>query len=65
MADKVWKRESKIDGKGFVPVFVPRWTGPFDIHLAWDKNVYKLRSDPLITGKKVGYLKNPINGHRL
>ena len=26
---RVWKRESKYDGKGFVLVFAPRWTGPF------------------------------------
>ncbi|KAF8445288.1 hypothetical protein BGX38DRAFT_1271323 [Terfezia claveryi] len=37
----------------------------FFIHSVWDKNVYKLRTDPLITGKRVGYLKNPINGSRL
>jgi len=27
--------------------------------------VYKLRTDPLVTRKKVGYLRNAINGHRL
>lgn len=65
VGQKVWKRESKFDGKGFTPVFAPRWTGPFVVHAVWDKNVYKLRSDPTITGKRVGYLKNPINGSRL
>ncbi|KAF8456151.1 hypothetical protein BGX38DRAFT_1139896 [Terfezia claveryi] len=65
LGDKVWKRESKYDTKGFTPVFAPRWTGPFVIHAVWDKNAYKLRTDPLITGKKVGYLKNAINGYRL
>jgi len=65
LGEKVWKRESKYDTKGFTPVFAPRWTGPFVIHAIWDKNVYKLRTDPLVTGKKVGYLQNAINGHRL
>ncbi|KAF8428391.1 hypothetical protein BGX38DRAFT_1299370 [Terfezia claveryi] len=65
LGDKVWKRESKYDAKGFTLVFAPHWTGPFVIHAVWDKNVYKLRTDPLIIGKKVGYLKNPINGYRL
>lgn len=60
--DKVWLRESKFDGKGYAPIFAPQWTGPFVIHAVWDKNVYKLRSDPTVTGKKVGYLKNPVNG---
>ena len=65
LGQKVWKREPKYDGKGkFVPVFAPRWTGPFVIHSVYDKNVYKLRTIPDDT-KKVGYLKNPVNGHRL
>lgn len=62
---RVWKRESIYNTKGFPPVFAPRWTGPCVIHSIWDKNVYKLRTDPVVTGKKVGYLKNPINGYRL
>ena len=65
LGQKVWKRESKYDTKGFTPVFALRWTGPFVIHSVWDKNVSKLRIDSLVTGKKVGYLKNPINGYRL
>jgi len=65
LGEKVWKRESKYDAKGYTPVFAPRWTGPFVIHAIWDKNVYKLRTDPLVTRKKVGYLRNAINGHRL
>ena len=65
LGEKVWKRESKFDGKGFTPVFAPRWTGPFIIHSVWDKNVYRLRTDPLVTGKKIGYLRNPINSHNL
>ena len=44
---RVWKRESKYDGKGYAPVFAPCWTGPFVIHSVWDKNVYKLRTDPV------------------
>lgn len=65
LGQRVWKRESKYDRKGFAPVFAPRRTGPFVIHSVWDKNVYKLRTVPFITGKRVGYLKNPINGSRL
>lgn len=65
LGQKVWKREPKYDGKGkLVPVFAPRWTGPYVIHSVYDKNVYKLRTIPDGT-KKVGYLKNPINGSRL
>ena len=52
LGQRVWKRESKYDGKGFAPVFAPRWTGPFVIPSVWDKNVYKLPTDPLITRKR-------------
>lgn len=64
LGQKVWKRESKYDGKGFVPVFAPRWTGPFIIHSIYDKGVYKLRTVPT-EGKNTGYLRNPVNGARL
>ena len=65
LGQKVWKREPKFDGKGkFVPVFAPRWTGPYVIHSIYDRNVYKLRTVP-DGSKKTGYLKNPVNGHRL
>ena len=61
----MWKREPKYDGKGkFVPVFAPRWTGPYVIHSVYDRNVYKLRTIP-VGGKKAGYLKNLVNGWRL
>ena len=46
LGQKVWKRESKYDGKGFVPVFAPRLTSPFVVHSVFDKNVYKLRTIP-------------------
>ncbi|KAF8451659.1 hypothetical protein BGX38DRAFT_1259471 [Terfezia claveryi] len=65
LGQKVWKRESRYDAKGFVPVFAPRWTGPSIVHTVFDKNVYKLVKDPEVTGKKVGYLRNPISGMRL
>ncbi|RPB26458.1 hypothetical protein L211DRAFT_835305 [Terfezia boudieri ATCC MYA-4762] len=55
LGQRVWKRESKYDGKGFALVFAPRWTGPFVIHSVWDKNVYKLRTDPFITEKREGF----------
>ena len=32
LGQRVWKRESKYDGKGFAPIFPPRWTGPFVGH---------------------------------
>ena len=64
LGQKVWKRESKYDGKGFVPVFAPRWTGPFAIHSVYGKGAYKLRTIPE-NGKRVGYLRNPVNGYRL
>lgn len=64
LGDKVWKRDSKYDGKGFVPVFAPRWTGPFAIHSVYDKGAYKLRTIPE-AGKNPGYLRHPINGSRL
>lgn len=60
LGQKVWKRESKYDGKGFVPVFAPRWTGPFVIHSVYDKGAYKLRTVPG-DGKRAGYLRNPVN----
>lgn len=65
LGQTVWKRDPRYDGKGqFVPVFAPRWTGPYVIHSVYDKNVYKLRTIPE-GAKKVGYLKNPVNGSRL
>ena len=64
LGQKVWKRESKYDGKGFVPVFAPRWTGPFVIHSVYDKGAYKLRTLPS-DGKRSGYLRNPVNATRL
>lgn len=61
----VWKREPKYDGKGkFIPVFAPRWTGSYVIYSVFDKDVYKLRTEAA-GGKKVGYLRNPVNGSRL
>ena len=65
MGDSVWKRESKYDGKGFAPVFAPRWSGPFIVHAVWDRNAYKLRTDPTVTGKQTGFLSHPMNGSRL
>ena len=64
LGQRVWKRESRYDAKGFVPVFAPRWTGPFVIHSVYDKGAYKLRTIPS-NGKKAGYLRNPVNASRL
>lgn len=57
--------ESKYDGKDSAPVFAPRWSGPFIIHAVWDRNVYKLRTDPMVTGKQTGFIRHPVNGPRL
>ncbi|KAF8432182.1 hypothetical protein BGX38DRAFT_261913 [Terfezia claveryi] len=65
LGQRVWKRESQYDAKGFVPVFAPRWTGPFEVHSVFEKNAYKLRTVPEVTGKRIGYLRNPVNGARL
>lgn len=65
LGQRVWKRVPKYDGKRkFVPVFAPRWTGPFVIHSVYDRNVYELRTIP-DGNKNVGYLKNPVNRSRL
>ncbi|KAF8453661.1 hypothetical protein BGX38DRAFT_1328983 [Terfezia claveryi] len=31
----------------------------------FEKNAYKLRTVPEVTGKRIGYLRNPVNGARL
>lgn len=49
--DRVWVRDSKYD-TGFAPVFAPRWKGPFIVKQRLDKNVYRLRTDPLMSGKR-------------
>ena len=62
--DKVWVRDSKYD-IGFAPVFAPRWKGPYIVKQRLDKNVYRLRTDPLVSGKRTTTLQYPINGMRL
>ena len=62
--DKVWVRDSRYD-TGFAPVFAPRWKGPYIVKQRLDKNVYRLRTDPLISGKRSTTLQYPINGMRL
>lgn len=47
------------------PVFTPRWKGPYVIFQILDKDVYRLRTDSRITGKRAGYLPCPVNAHRL
>ena len=56
--------DSKYD-VGFPPVFAPRWKGPFIIKDCLDKNVYRVRTDPEISGKRSTALALPINGSRL
>ena len=60
----VWKHESKYDGNSFVPVFAPRWMGPFMVHSVYRGGTYKLQTVPA-EGKSTGYLKNPVNSSRL
>ena len=64
VGDRVWVRDSKYD-VGFPPVFAPRWKGPFIIKDCLDKNVYRLRTDPSISGKRSTALALLINGSRL
>ena len=65
LGQKVWKREPKYNSKGrFIPGFAPRWTGPYIVHSVYDRDVYKLRTEPS-GGKKAGYLKNSVNRSRL
>ena len=62
--DRVWVRDSRYD-TGFAPVFAPRWKGPYIVKQRLDRNVYRLRTDPLISGKRSTTLQYPINGMRL
>ncbi|RPB23528.1 hypothetical protein L211DRAFT_882608 [Terfezia boudieri ATCC MYA-4762] len=59
--DRVWIRDSKYD-IGFPPVFAPRWKGPYIIKERLDKNVYRIRTDPVVSGKRTTTLQYPING---
>lgn len=61
--EKVLKRKSQYDMQGFMLVFAR--TGPYVVHSIYDKYVYKLRTDPVVTWKKVGYLCNLINSSKL
>ena len=62
--DSVWVRDSKYDS-GFPPVFAPRWKGPFIVNDRLDKNAYRLRTNPDVSGKRSTALALPINGSRL
>ena len=64
VGDKVWVRDSKYD-VGFPPVFAPRWKGPFFVKERLDKNAYRLRTIPEVSGKRSIALALPINGSRL
>ena len=52
VGDWVWLRETKYDGKELCPAFAPRWTGPFQVWEAWDKGVYRIRSDPKLPERR-------------
>ena len=64
VGDKVWVRDSKYD-VGFPPVFAPRWKGPFFVKERLDKNAYRLRTIPEVSGKRSIALALPISGSRL
>ena len=64
VGDSVWVRDSKYD-VGFPPVFAPRWKGPFFVKDRLAKNVYRLRTNPDVSGKRSTALALPINGSRL
>lgn len=64
VGDNVWVRDSKY-GVGFPSVFAPRWKGPFIIKNVLDNNVYRLRTNPDISGKRSTALALPINGARI
>ena len=64
VGDRVWVRDSKYD-VGFPPVFAPRWKGPFIVKDCLARNVYRLRTDPQVLGKRSTALALPINGSRL
>ena len=64
VGDKVWVRDPRYD-TGFAPVFAPRWKGPYIVKQRLDKNVYRLPTDPLVSGKRSTTLQFPINGMRL
>lgn len=64
IGDNVWVRDSKYD-TGFPPVFALRWKGPFIVKDKLDRNVYRLRTNPSISGKRTAALALPINGSRL
>lgn len=64
VGDSVWVRDSKYD-VGFPPVFAPWWKEPFFVKDRLAKNVYRLRTNPDISGKRSTALALPINGSRL
>jgi hypothetical protein len=63
--DKVWLRNTKYDAHGIVPVFAERWQGPYIVAGVLERNTYRLRTIPKVTGKRAILLASPINGIRL
>lgn len=47
------------------PVFAARWQDPFIVFQVIGNNAYKVRTDPRVTGKRTGYIKNTVNGVRM
>ena len=54
LGQKLWKRESKYDAKGFNSCTCVNGLGLFAVHAVWDKNAHKLRTDPLVYREECG-----------
>ena len=48
LGQKVWERELKCDGKGYVPVPTPRWTESYVTHSVYDRKIYTLRKSGIL-----------------
>ena len=61
VGDSVWVRDSK-SYTSFPPVFTPRRKGPFIIKNCLNRNLYCLRTDLALSGKRSIALALPISG---
>ena len=64
IGDSIWVCDSKYY-TSFPPVFAPHQKGPFIIKNCLNKNLYCLRTDPALSGKRSIALGLPISGSRL
>ncbi|KAF3927492.1 Protease [Arthrobotrys entomopaga] len=65
MGDLVWLRNSKFEKGGIIPVFTPRYLGPYEIADVGLRNSYRLRTITSVTGKRSKLTANMVNGTRL